>query len=114
MKYLMMIKHSEAHRSQPVPEGLLRAMGEFVDESITAGGHVTCWGNFIPSPTEVPGVSGIVRITGGDPGFCGLDAAGGMSCWDQRPETAGFTPAVPIAQVLAPDNPEVPPPGARR
>jgi hypothetical protein len=37
MKYLMMIKHSEAHRSQPIPEGLLKAMGEFVEESFKSG-----------------------------------------------------------------------------
>ena len=37
MKYLMMIKHSEADRSQPIPEGLLKAMGEFVEESFKNG-----------------------------------------------------------------------------
>ena len=37
MKYLMMIKHSEADRSKPIPEGLLKAMGEFVEESFKSG-----------------------------------------------------------------------------
>jgi hypothetical protein len=68
---------------------------------ITAGGHVTCWGAFKATPTEVPGVSGIVRLTGGDPGFCGLDAAGTMSCWDEPVETSLFTPNVPIAEFTA-------------
>ena len=30
MKYLMIIKHAESYRSQPIPQGLLDAMGEFV------------------------------------------------------------------------------------
>jgi len=30
MKYLMFIKHSESHRSQRIPQGLIDAMGEFV------------------------------------------------------------------------------------
>jgi len=37
MKYLMLIKHSESHRSQPIPQGLLDAMGEFVTESFKSG-----------------------------------------------------------------------------
>jgi hypothetical protein len=37
MKYLMMIKHSEAHRAEPIPQGLLEAMGEFVTEGFRSG-----------------------------------------------------------------------------
>jgi hypothetical protein len=37
MKYMMFIKHSEAHRSQPIPEGLLEAMGEFVQNGFKSG-----------------------------------------------------------------------------
>jgi hypothetical protein len=37
MKYLMMIKHSESNRSEPIPQGLLEAMGKFVDESFKSG-----------------------------------------------------------------------------
>jgi hypothetical protein len=37
MRYLMMIKHSESTRSEPIPQGLLEAMGEFVTESMKSG-----------------------------------------------------------------------------
>ncbi len=37
MKYLMLIKHTESHRSQPIPQGLLDAMGEFVTEGFKSG-----------------------------------------------------------------------------
>ena len=37
MKYLMLIKHSESTRSEPIPQGLLEAMGEFVTESMKSG-----------------------------------------------------------------------------
>ena len=37
MKYLMMIKHSERYRSEPVPQGLMDAMGVFVAESFKSG-----------------------------------------------------------------------------
>lgn len=37
MKYLMMIKHTEAYRSQPIPQGLLEAMGDFVSKSFASG-----------------------------------------------------------------------------
>src|SRR5262245_38711499 len=37
MKYMMFIKHSESHRSMPVPEGLYEAMGEFVQEGFRSG-----------------------------------------------------------------------------
>jgi hypothetical protein len=37
MKYLMLIKHSESYRSEPIPQGLLDAMGEFVAESFKSG-----------------------------------------------------------------------------
>jgi hypothetical protein len=37
MKYLMLIKHSESHRSQPIHKGLLDAMGEFVTEGFKSG-----------------------------------------------------------------------------
>ena len=37
MKYLMMIKHSEAHRSMEIPAGLYEAMGKFVEESFKSG-----------------------------------------------------------------------------
>jgi hypothetical protein len=37
MKYLMLVKHSEDYRLGPPPEGLMKAMGEFVDESFKSG-----------------------------------------------------------------------------
>jgi hypothetical protein len=37
MKYLMLIKHSEGYRSQPIPEPLMSAMGEFVNQGFTSG-----------------------------------------------------------------------------
>jgi hypothetical protein len=37
MKFLMFIKHSESFRSQPIPQGLQDAMGEFVNEGFTKG-----------------------------------------------------------------------------
>jgi hypothetical protein len=37
MKYLMFIKVSERYRSEPFPEGLQKAMGEFVNEGFTKG-----------------------------------------------------------------------------
>ena len=37
MKYLMLIKHAEDYRSQPIPSGLLDAMGEFVAEGLKSG-----------------------------------------------------------------------------
>ena len=37
MKYLMLIKHSESYRSEPIPQALMDAMGEFVSESFKSG-----------------------------------------------------------------------------
>jgi hypothetical protein len=37
MKFLMMIKHAESNRSQPIPQGLMDAMGEFVGEGLKSG-----------------------------------------------------------------------------
>jgi hypothetical protein len=37
MKYLMMIKHSESYRSQPIPQGLMDAMGQFVSQGFKSG-----------------------------------------------------------------------------
>src|SRR5258705_1138212 len=37
MKYLMLIKHAESHRSHAIPQGLLDAMGKFVDEGFKSG-----------------------------------------------------------------------------
>lgn len=37
MKYLMLIKHSEKYRSQPIPQALLGAMGEFVEQGFKSG-----------------------------------------------------------------------------
>jgi hypothetical protein len=37
MKYLMLIKHSESYRAEPIPQGLLDAMGEFVTRSLESG-----------------------------------------------------------------------------
>jgi hypothetical protein len=37
MKYLMLIKHAESLRSQPIPQALLNAMGEFVAEGLKSG-----------------------------------------------------------------------------
>jgi hypothetical protein len=37
MKYLMLIKHSESYRGEPIPQGLMDAMGEFVTRSFESG-----------------------------------------------------------------------------
>lgn len=37
MKFLMMIKHSESCRSEPIPQGLLDAMGTFVQQGFASG-----------------------------------------------------------------------------
>jgi hypothetical protein len=37
MKYLMMIKHAESYRGEPIPQALMDAMGEFVTESFKSG-----------------------------------------------------------------------------
>lgn len=31
MRYMMMIKHTEDYRGKPIPQGLMEAMGEFID-----------------------------------------------------------------------------------
>ena len=37
MKYLMLIKHAEAAPGTPVPQGLMDAMGEFVQKGFASG-----------------------------------------------------------------------------
>jgi hypothetical protein len=37
VKYLMLIKHSESHCSEPLPKALMDAMGEFVSEGFRSG-----------------------------------------------------------------------------
>jgi len=37
MKCLMLIKHSESYRSQPIPQGLMDAMDKFVAEGLKSG-----------------------------------------------------------------------------
>jgi hypothetical protein len=37
MKYLMLIKHEEFDRSQPIPRALSDTIGEFVEESFKSG-----------------------------------------------------------------------------
>jgi len=37
MKYLMLIKHTEAYRSQPIPQGLMEAMGDLVSKNFANG-----------------------------------------------------------------------------
>jgi len=37
MKYLMLIKHSESYRGQPIPQALMDAMGKFVDDNMKSG-----------------------------------------------------------------------------
>jgi hypothetical protein len=37
MKCLMLIKHSESHRGEPIPQALMDAMGEFVNEGFKSG-----------------------------------------------------------------------------
>jgi hypothetical protein len=37
MKYLMLIKHSEAYRSQPSPQALMDAMGQLVSKNFANG-----------------------------------------------------------------------------
>lgn len=37
MKFLMLIKHSEDHRSRPIPQGLMDATGTFVEQGFKSG-----------------------------------------------------------------------------
>ena len=37
MKCLMLIKHSESHRGEPIPQALMDAMGDFVTEGLKSG-----------------------------------------------------------------------------
>ena len=37
MKYLMLIKHAEVDRSQPIPQALMDAMGQFVGANMKSG-----------------------------------------------------------------------------
>jgi hypothetical protein len=37
MKYLMLIKHTEDYRNQAIPQALMDAMGEFVQEGFKSG-----------------------------------------------------------------------------
>jgi hypothetical protein len=37
MKYLMLIKHSESYRAEPIPQGLLDAMDKFISKSFESG-----------------------------------------------------------------------------
>ena len=37
MKVLMMIKHSENVRSEPIPQALMDAMGKFVEDGFKSG-----------------------------------------------------------------------------
>lgn len=37
MKYLMLIKHAESYRSEPIPQALIDAMGPFIEKSIASG-----------------------------------------------------------------------------
>jgi hypothetical protein len=37
VKYMMFIKHTEAHRSQTIPDGLMEAMGKFVEREFASG-----------------------------------------------------------------------------
>jgi hypothetical protein len=37
MKYMMFVKHPESSRAQPIPQGLMDAMGEFVEAGFKSG-----------------------------------------------------------------------------
>lgn len=37
MKCLMLIKHAESHRAEPIPQALMDAMGDFVTEGFKSG-----------------------------------------------------------------------------
>jgi hypothetical protein len=37
MKFLMLIKHAESYRGEPIPQALMNAMGEFVTEGLRSG-----------------------------------------------------------------------------
>jgi hypothetical protein len=59
MKCLMLIKHSESHRSHPIPQGLLEAMDEFVTQGFTSGVLKDTAG------LKASGEGGRVRLSGG-------------------------------------------------
>ena len=48
MRYLTFIKHSEKYRQLPPPDGLMQAMGEFVEKSLKDGTLVDT-GGLLPS-----------------------------------------------------------------
>lgn len=37
MKYLMLIKHTESFRSEPIPQALMDAMGAFIEQGFKSG-----------------------------------------------------------------------------
>lgn len=37
MKFLMLIKHAESYRSEPIPQALMDAMGPFVEAGLKSG-----------------------------------------------------------------------------
>jgi len=37
MKFLMLIKHAESYRAEPIPQGLMDAMGPFVEDNLKRG-----------------------------------------------------------------------------
>jgi hypothetical protein len=37
MKHLMLIKHAESYRAEPIPQALMDAMGDFVTEGLKSG-----------------------------------------------------------------------------
>jgi hypothetical protein len=37
MKFLMLIKHAETYRNQKIPQGLMDAMGKFIEEGTKSG-----------------------------------------------------------------------------
>lgn len=52
MKYLALIRHSEAHRESGPPQALMDAMGEFVQRSL-ANGTLVDTGGLLPSKDGV-------------------------------------------------------------
>jgi hypothetical protein len=88
VKYLMLIKHEESYRAQPIPEGLMAAMGEFVGAQMKRG---------------------VIKDTAGlkptSDGFRIRSSGGRLSCTDGPfTETKELVGGFAIAEVKSPDE----------
>jgi hypothetical protein len=65
MKYLMLIKHSESYRGEPIPQALMDAMGEFVTEGFrvrSSGGRLKVTDGPFTEAKEIVGGYALVEV----------------------------------------------------